>query len=79
MSSDEQPPAKRAREEAALNGNAVEDDEEDDDMPLVPQRTTQRKVVPGEQCPYLDTISRQVRAAWSSVVVGTAVRKLLCG
>jgi hypothetical protein len=36
------------------------DDEDDDDQPVLSQRATKRLVVPGEQCPYLDTIARQV-------------------
>lgn len=37
-----------------------EESEDDDDKPLVARKGAQREVVPGEQCPYLDTISRQV-------------------
>lgn len=34
--------------------------DDDDDEPLVSQRKTRRAVVPGAECPYLDTIARQV-------------------
>lgn len=48
---------KRVRED---EGNGI-DEEDDDDQPFLAPRKVQRKVVPGEQCPFLDTISRQVR------------------
>lgn len=48
---------KRNREEVA---NDIDQEEDDDDQPLLAPRKVQRKVVPGEQCPFLDTISRQV-------------------
>jgi hypothetical protein len=36
------------------------DASDDDDQPFLAPRKAQRLVVPGEQCPFLDTISRQV-------------------
>jgi U4/U6.U5 tri-snRNP-associated protein 2 len=39
---------------------SVQDDDDDDDQPLQKRQLTARKVVPGEQCPFLDTIARQV-------------------
>lgn len=50
-------PTKRPREDEQ-NGIV---DEDDDDEPLLAPRKAHRKVVPGEQCPFLDTISRQAR------------------
>ena len=38
-----------------------EEDSEDDDQPFLAPKAQRRMVVPGEQCPFLDTISRQVR------------------
>lgn len=50
-----------------------DDDSEDDDKPFLAPKSQRRMVVPGEQCPFLDTISRQVRdhtAYRPHVVVG---------
>jgi hypothetical protein len=46
--------AKRPRDEADASGD------EDDDKPFLVPKAQRRLVVPGEQCPFLDTISRQV-------------------
>ena len=54
-----------AQEPAAAEGapqQAAEDeDEEEDDKPLMANYKMSRSVRKGAECPYLDTISRQVR------------------
>lgn len=54
--------ALEAEEDAAANGAAVkqEEDEDEDFIPL-PQSTTRSALKKGHECPYLDTILRQVR------------------
>lgn len=42
------------------------EDDEDDDKPLLANYKMSRSVRKGAECPYLDTISRQVRPLWWS-------------
>lgn len=37
------------------------EDDDDDDQVLLPKSTSRAAVKKGDECPYLDTVSRQVR------------------
>lgn len=39
-------------------------DDEEDEKPVLPKSTSKAAVKKGSECPYLDTVSRHVRAAW---------------
>ena len=81
-------PGKRARhgqqpgDQEASNGAAaqqpppaVEEEEEEDDMAgYLPRSTSRAAVKKGQECPYLDTISRQV-----STQLQRTVTAVLCG
>ena len=68
-------PLKRARGEAGAEPNGKEDpaaaavnpgagaEDDDDEQIALPKSTTRSQVKQGRECPYLDTVSRQVRGA----------------
>lgn len=64
--------AEAGQEEPGSNGGAaVQAQDEEDDKPLLANYKMSRSVKKGHECPYLDTISRQVgRAGGGGVGVG---------
>jgi hypothetical protein len=61
-------PAASGRESSAADAAGTragrEGEDEDDAMISLPTSTSRAAIKQGKECPYLDTISRQVRACW---------------
>jgi hypothetical protein len=58
---EQQPEAERAPPQEAAQAAAQQEYDEDDDKPLMANYKMSRSMRKGAECPYLDTISRQVR------------------
>jgi len=65
--------SKRKRDEGA-----PEAEDEDEDAPHTTQVVTRPAVVKGEDCPYLDTISRQVGTVRAEIAGRASQRRHAC-